>query len=70
MSQVIFNNIREAIARYRPDLLASFDSSGKDKASITDFLAVHFPLPTSLNSSWAEQLMLRAPDLIQLITES
>jgi len=68
MSEKIYNDIRDAIKRYRNELLSAFDSNVIDKESMIAFLNFYLPLPEDI-PPWNVQLMSRTPDIIKDLSE-
>lgn len=68
MSAQIYTDIRDALQKYRPELVQSFRSC-TNKVDIIHFLEKNFPFPDH-DRNWSEQLMTRTADIIKELEEN
>lgn len=68
MSAQIHTDIRDAIQKYRPELVESFRSC-LTKTDVIHFLEKNFPFPDH-DRNWSTELMSRTPNIIKEMSES
>lgn len=67
MSAEIWLDIQKAVAEIRPDLAPAFDKC-RNKASICDFLNLHFPLKGIVEpGDWYDHIMTKTPDMLRAL---
>lgn len=68
MSVQIYTDIRDALQKYRPELVQSFRSC-TNKVEILNFLEKNFPFPDH-DRSWSTELLIRTPAIIKEMEEN